>query len=86
MVEVAKQPLTIYLDPDMIARIEAMVGAGRFANASQLVQDALALWLTTFNQQQFELELRKAYENGMAMTGREQVNTATFLRTLGDLA
>lgn len=86
MVEVAKQPLTIYLDPDMIARIEAMVGAGRFANASQLVQDALALWLTAFNQQQFELELRKAYENGMAMTGREQVNTATFLRTLGDLA
>ncbi|CAH0341165.1 ribbon-helix-helix protein, CopG family [Rhizobium sp. CECT 9324] len=86
MLEIAKQPLTIYLDPDIVARIEVLICAGRFANASQVMQEALVLWLTAFNQQQFELELKKAYETTLTLGGRECVNTATFLRTLGDLA
>ncbi|UJW74020.1 ribbon-helix-helix protein, CopG family [Rhizobium sp. SL42] len=86
MREVAKQSLTVYLDPDVVARIETMIGAGRFANSSEIVQEALVLWLTTFNQHQFELELKRAYESSLALTGRESVNAATFLRTLGDLA
>ncbi|WP_159948092.1 hypothetical protein [Rhizobium sp. 18065] len=86
MLEIAKQPLTIYLDPDIAARIEDLIGAGRFANASQIVQEAMILWLTAFNQHQFELELKKAYESSLGLTGRESVNAATFLRTLGDLA
>ncbi|EHS53697.1 hypothetical protein PDO_4057 [Rhizobium sp. PDO1-076] len=86
MREVAKQSLTVYLDPDVVARIETMIGAGRFANSSQIVQEALVLWLTAFNQHQFELELKKAYESSMTQTGGESVNAASFLRTLGELA
>ncbi|MBW8321191.1 MAG: hypothetical protein K0M47_18180 [Rhizobium sp.] len=81
-----KQPLTVYLDPDVVARIEALVGAGHCGNASQLVQEALSMWQSAFNQREFELELKKAYERGMALRGRDNVHAADFLRTLGDRA
>ncbi|MBW8299013.1 MAG: hypothetical protein K0M60_05375 [Hydrogenophaga sp.] len=86
MLQPAKQPLTVYLDPDVVARVEALVGAGRYDNASQLVQEALAMWQSAFNQREFELELKKAYERGIALRGRDNVHAADFLRTLGDRA
>ena len=86
MLQIAKEPLTVYLDPDTIARLDAMVSAGYCGNASQLVQEALSLWQSAVNQREFEQELKKAYERGMALKGRDNVHAADFLRTLGDRA
>lgn len=86
MLQLAKQQLTVYLDPDLVARIEAMIMAGVYANASQAVEEALVIWQSALDQREFELELKKVYERGLAQNGRGNVNAASFLRALGDLA
>ncbi|MCM2475739.1 ribbon-helix-helix protein, CopG family [Rhizobium sp. CG5] len=86
MLHLAKQQLTVYLDPDLAARIEALVAAGVYANASQVVQEALTAWQSGLDQREFELELKKVYERGLAMNGRDNANAANFLRAMGDLA
>ncbi|MHA7968784.1 ribbon-helix-helix domain-containing protein [Rhizobium sp. CAU 1783] len=86
MLQVAQQPLTVYLDPDTASRIEALVRSGRYANASQIVQEALAQWRSNCDQHEFELKLKKTYETGMTIRGRDHVTAASFMRSMGDMA
>jgi antitoxin ParD1/3/4 len=75
--------LTVSLTPQQSARMKAAIEKGGYASNSEIVRDALRLWEQREDIRALELEqLKRAYSDGKASGGGEDVDPATFLKGL----
>ncbi|MBP1850960.1 ribbon-helix-helix domain-containing protein [Rhizobium halophytocola] len=86
MVHLSKKTLTVYLDPDMLDRIEALVARGLYPNSSAVAAEAFSLLESELKQRAFEQQLRRAYEVCQAANIPPARSMTAFLETLGDNA
>ncbi|GAB5463631.1 ribbon-helix-helix domain-containing protein [Hoeflea alexandrii] len=72
--------LTISLSAQQIARLQEAVASGAYASNSEVLRDALRLWEQ--HQELRALELKRAYDEGMASGEGRAVDAGSLLTDL----
>jgi len=72
--------MTVAFTEPMAAEIRAAVETGQYASASEIVREAMRLWMERQERKQQEIErLRKAWDEGIASGPGEPWNLERFL-------
>jgi Arc/MetJ-type ribon-helix-helix transcriptional regulator len=60
------RPVTIRLDDELLDAVDAAVAAGRAANRSVAIAEAVGLWLAARREQEIVESYRRRYQSGNA--------------------